>query len=144
LRRTWPSISEELSVALWHELPSREFIMKRPGGNSRPICPFCTLAVTLLESSGQILAWRKLRVGDIDHLRGLPRDPLGFRPQDHVSECSSTAPRRFVSNRSFHLPTRFQIVFRVRSQFVPVHANTLRDPILRLQGEGFPPSPREN
>jgi hypothetical protein len=36
-----------------------------------------------------------------------------------------------------------QIVLRVRAQLVPFHAITLHDPILRLQGEGFPPSPRE-
>ena len=33
-----------------------------------------------------------------------------------------------------------QIVLRVRAQLVPFHAVTLHDPILRLQGEGFPPS----
>jgi len=36
-----------------------------------------------------------------------------------------------------------QIVLRVRAQLVSFHATTLHDPILRLQGEGFPPSPRE-
>ena len=33
-----------------------------------------------------------------------------------------------------------QIVLRVRAQLVPLHAITLHDPVLRLQGEGFPPS----
>ena len=37
----------------------------------------------------------------------------------------------------------FQVVLRVRAQLVPFHAITLHDPILRLQGEGFPPSPME-
>ena len=36
-----------------------------------------------------------------------------------------------------------EIVLRVRSQLLPFHATTSHDPILRLQGEGFPPSPRE-
>ena len=36
-----------------------------------------------------------------------------------------------------------EIMLRVRAQYVPFHATTLHDPILRLQGEGFPPSPRE-
>ena len=36
-----------------------------------------------------------------------------------------------------------QIMLGVRSQLVSFHATTLHDPILRLQGEGFPPSPRE-
>ncbi len=35
-----------------------------------------------------------------------------------------------------------QIVLRVRAQLVPFHATTLHDPVLRLQGEGFQPSPR--
>jgi hypothetical protein len=36
-----------------------------------------------------------------------------------------------------------QIMFRVRSQLVASHAITLHYPVLRLQGEGFQPSPRE-
>jgi hypothetical protein len=34
-------------------------------------------------------------------------------------------------------------MFRVRAQLISFHATTLSYPILRLQGEGFPPSPRE-
>lgn len=37
----------------------------------------------------------------------------------------------------------FQIMLRVRAQLISFHATTLHDPILRLQGEGFPPSPGE-
>jgi hypothetical protein len=36
-----------------------------------------------------------------------------------------------------------KIMFRVRAQLVSFHATTLYHPSLRLQGEGFPPSPRE-
>jgi hypothetical protein len=40
-------------------------------------------------------------------------------------------------------PVHLQIVLRARSQLVPFHATTLHAPVLRLQSEGFPPSPRE-
>lgn len=36
-----------------------------------------------------------------------------------------------------------QVMLRVRSQLISLHATTLHHPILRLQGEGFQPSPRE-
>src|SRR5262249_1018997 len=63
---------------------------------------------------------------------------------DQVAHTKRHLPRQhrlaiFRDPHQMHL----QIVLRVRSQLVPFHATTLHDPILRLQGEGFPPSPRE-
>ena len=63
---------------------------------------------------------------------------------DQVAHTKRYLPRQHLlpvlrNPNQMHL----QIVLRLRAQLVPFHATTLHDPVLRLQGEGFQPSPME-
>ncbi len=79
--------------------------------------------------------------------RYLPRQDRDFMLHRYLPNQVAHTQRHLTRQ---HLPAvlrnpnkmHFQIALRVRAQLVSFHATTLHDPILRLQGEGFPISPR--
>src|SRR5487761_1194983 len=78
--------------------------------------------------------------------------PLATFPDRIVTSCSIAICRIRARPRSAPRPvsTFFRYFANAPSDraswarpLVSFHATTLHDPLLRLQGEGFPPSPRE-